>query len=97
MAVKIRLKRMGRKNRPHYRVCVFDSRTKRDGAEIELLGHYDPAFPKESHSQIDAARAEYWISKGAQVSNTVASLLRGARKAAAAGSAPSAPAGKPTS
>ncbi len=78
MAVKIRLKRIGRKNRPFYRVCVFDSRTRRDGAPIEELGAYDPhARALGNKVSLDAERASYWLSVGAQPSETVSSLLRG--------------------
>ena len=77
MAVRIRLKHMGRKNRPHFRICVFDARTKRDGAEIEILGHYDPIEKDPAKgSAVDAERARHWLSCGAQPSQTVRDLFR---------------------
>lgn len=77
MAVKIRLKRIGRRNQPFYRVCVFDGRTRRDGEPIEELGSYDPhATTFETKVTLKAERAAYWLSVGAQPSETVASLLR---------------------
>jgi small subunit ribosomal protein S16 len=101
MAVKIRLKRFGRTNRPHYRICVFDTRTRRDGTPIEEIGTYDPAGRGlDDKVRIDSERALYWLGVGAQPSETVASFLRkkGLRKGggvpaapvAAAGSAPEA-------
>ncbi|MHC5210109.1 MAG: 30S ribosomal protein S16 [Planctomycetota bacterium] len=77
MAVKIRLKRFGRTNRPHYRICVFDGRTRRDGTPIEEIGSYDPAKERlDDKVRIDAERALYWLGVGAQPSETVASILR---------------------
>ena len=83
MAVKIRLKRIGRRNRPFYRMCVFDGRTRRDGRPVEELGSYDPrATTLEDKVKIDRRRAHYWLTVGAQPSETCASLLRklGVRK-----------------
>jgi len=83
MAVKIRLKRMGRKNRPFYRVCVFDGRTRRDGQPVEELGSYDPrASTTAEKYNINRERAQYWLTVGAQPSETCASILRklGVRK-----------------
>ncbi|MFT7461669.1 MAG: small subunit ribosomal protein S16 [Pseudohongiellaceae bacterium] len=83
MAVKIRLKRIGRRNRPFYRMCVFDSRTRRDGRPIEELGSYDPRGATiEGKVSLDLPRAHYWLTVGAQPSETCASLLRkmGVRK-----------------
>lgn len=83
MAVRIRLKRTGRKNRPFYRMCVFDSRTRRDGQPVEELGSYDPRGETlETKLKIDAKRAHYWLGVGALPSETCASLLRrlGVRK-----------------
>jgi len=78
MSVKIRMKRTGRRNRPYYRICVMDTRTKRDGRPIEELGSYDALGPTlEDKVVIDAERASYWLSVGAQPSETVASILRG--------------------
>lgn len=65
MAVKIRLKRMGKIRAPYYRVVVADSRTKRDGAAIEQIGKYHPT-EEPSLIDIDSERAQYWLSVGAQ-------------------------------
>ena len=57
MAVRIRLKRMGKRNQPYYRLCIFDSRTKRDGREIEVVGHYNPRKEKDEEKyKIDTER-----------------------------------------
>jgi len=75
MAVKIRLKRIGAKKSPAYRVVVADSRSPRDGKFIEEIGHYNPtAVPAVVN--IDADKALDWLKKGAQPSDTVRSLLR---------------------
>ena len=79
MAVSIRLRREGTTNRPYYKVVVTDSRSPRDGKFIEIIGNYDPKKTGDN-SKIDVARAEYWISKGAQPSDTVRSLLKKNRK-----------------
>lgn len=77
MAAKIRLKRIGRKNRPFYRICVMDARTRRDGHPVEELGSYDPrAATFEEKIILDKPRAHYWLNVGAQPSETVASILR---------------------
>ena len=77
MAVGIRLKRMGRRNRPFYRICVMDQHTRRDGRAIEELGFYDPVNPeKGKHFEINEEPARYWISQGAQPTETVASFLK---------------------
>ena len=77
MAVVLRLKRTGRRNRPSYRICVMDRRTRRDGRTIEELGHYDPIRPGEGrHYVLNEERARYWLSVGAQPSGTVATLLK---------------------
>ncbi len=78
MAVVLRLKRFGRRNRPFYRICVMDARTRRDGRVIEELGHYDPvgSSDNELKFELNAERAQYWVSVGAQPSETVASLLK---------------------
>ncbi len=75
MAVKIRLKRMGRKFAPFYRVVVLDGRKKRDGRVIEEIGLYDP-MQEPSLIRIDGDRAKYWLGVGAQPSNTVLNLLK---------------------
>ena len=77
MAVRLRLKRMGRKNRPFYRICAFDAREPRDGRSIEQLGTYDPMEKEESKKVVmKKERIEYWISVGAKPSETVASILK---------------------
>lgn len=81
MAVKLRLKRVGTKNSPVYRIVVADGRSPRDGKFIEEIGTYNP-IQKTDNFTIKLDRAEYWVSKGAQPSETVASFIRKARKAA---------------
>lgn len=77
MAVVIRMKRSGRRNRPCYRISVADSRKPRDGRTIESLGLYDPIAPRtEMQLQLDVERAKHWISVGAQPSETVASIFK---------------------
>lgn len=83
MSVKIRLKRVGAKNSPAYRVVVADSRSPRDGRCIEEIGSYDPKKKKDTYN-IDLERARYWLSVGAEPSETVASFIRKMEKAAAA-------------
>ena len=75
MAVKIRLKRMGKIRSPFYRVVVMDSRTKRDGRAIEEIGKYHPT-EEPSLIEIDSERAQYWLSNGAQPTEAVAALLK---------------------
>ena len=75
MAVKIRLKRMGKIRAPFYRVVVADSRTKRDGRVIEEIGQYHPT-EEPSVIKIDSERAQYWLSVGAQPTEQVAALLK---------------------
>ena len=82
MAVKLRLMRMGKKKQPTYRVVAADSRSPRDGRFIEVIGHYNPVTQPPT-VKIDRARAEAWISKGAQPSNTVKKLIAVAAKAGA--------------
>jgi small subunit ribosomal protein S16 len=83
MAVSIRLRREGAKNRPYYKVVVTDSRSPRDGKFIEIIGTYDPKKP-DHNSTLKVERAEYWIARGAQPSDTVRSLLKKNKKKAAA-------------
>ncbi len=71
--VKIRLIRMGAHKRPFYRIVVADSRTRRDGPYIELLGTYDPL--KDSEVKIDKEKTKLWIQKGAQPTDSVKRLL----------------------
>ena len=75
MAVKIRLKRMGAKKAPFYRVVVADSRTPRDGRFIEELGYYNP-LTDPTDIKIDVERAQYWVKNGAQPSDTVRAILK---------------------
>jgi small subunit ribosomal protein S16 len=75
MAVKIRLKRFGKKRSPYYRVVVMDSRTKRDGRAIEEIGKYHPT-EEPSVIEINSDRAQYWLSVGAQPTEQVAALLK---------------------
>lgn len=83
MAVRIRLKRTGGKNDVCYRVVAADCRSPRDGSFIEQLGWYDPKR-KGTNYELKMDRLEYWKSQGARVSDTVASLLKKANKAAKA-------------
>lgn len=77
MAVVIRLKRTGRKNRPCYRISVADSRSPRDGRVLDNLGIYDPVCPKtENQSTVDVDKARKWLSQGAQPSETVRSVFK---------------------
>lgn len=81
--VKIRLKRAGTKNTPAYRIVVADNRSPRDGRFIEEIGSYTP-LQKGVDYRIKLDRAEYWLSQGAQPTETVASFIREARKQAPA-------------
>ena len=75
MAVKIRLRRMGAKKAPFYRVVVADSRTARDGKFIEEIGYYNP-MTKPEEIKIDGEKAKKWIANGAQPTDTVRALLK---------------------
>ncbi len=75
MAVKIRLRRMGAKKAPYYRIVVADSRSPRDGRFIEEIGMYDPMADGEK-IKVDMERAKYWIANGAQPTDTVRGLLK---------------------
>ena len=75
MAVKIRLRRMGAKKAPFYRVVVADSRFPRDGRFIEEIGYYDPTKEPDV-VKIDAEKAQKWIANGAQPTDTVKALLK---------------------
>src|SRR6266568_4471731 len=83
MAVAIRLRREGALNRPYFKVVVTDSRSPRDGKFIEIVGTYDPKKPG-NNSTLKLDRIEHWISKGAQPSDTVRSLIKKTKKQAAA-------------
>jgi small subunit ribosomal protein S16 len=82
MAVSIRLRREGAKNSPYYKVVVADRRSPRDGKFIEIIGTYDPKISGRN-STLNIDRVEYWISKGAQPSDTVRSLIKKNKKSAA--------------
>jgi small subunit ribosomal protein S16 len=86
MPVRIRMKRIGAKNQPVFRIVVADGRSPRDGKCIEELGTYQPRN-KGQNFTLDLERAKYWISKGAQPSDTVASFIKKAGKAAPAAAA----------
>lgn len=75
MAVKIRLKRMGKIRAPYYRIVVADSRTKRDGRVIEEIGKYHPT-EEPSFIEVNSERAQYWLSVGAQPTEQVAAILK---------------------
>ena len=81
VAVRIRMKRVGAKNAPYYRIVVADSRSPRDGKFIEEIGAYQP-MKKGDNVKLDLDRAKYWVSKGAQPSDTVASFMKKLAKAA---------------
>ncbi len=77
MAVRIRMKRLGRRHRPFYRICVMDSRVPRNGKAIEEVGTYDPMVQvKSDRVQLKMDRIDYWISVGAQPSDKVAVLIK---------------------
>ena len=83
MAVRIRLKRIGAKNSPVYRIVVADGRSPRDGKFLEEIGTYQP-LKKDDNFSLKLERAEHWIKNGAQPSETVASFIKKARKTAPA-------------
>jgi small subunit ribosomal protein S16 len=77
VAVRIRMKRMGRKNRPFYRVVVVDGRAARDGRVLEYLGHYDPLVADtDARAILQGERIDYWLSVGAQPSEKVRVLVK---------------------
>ena len=82
MSVRIRMKRIGAKNTPAFRIVVADSRSPRDGKCIEELGTYLP-LKKGDNFTLNLDRASYWLSKGAQPTDTVASFIKKARRTAA--------------
>ncbi|MEU9701842.1 30S ribosomal protein S16 [Streptomyces sp. NPDC014870] len=75
MAVKIKLKRLGKIRQPHYRIVVADSRTRRDGRAIEEIGLYHPTY-NPSKIEVDSDRAQYWLSVGAQPTEPVLAILK---------------------
>lgn len=77
MAVRIRLKKMGRKARPFFRFCAVDSRQPRDGKVIEELGYYDPMVPEtDARVVLKTERVDYWLSVGAQPSQKASVLIK---------------------
>jgi small subunit ribosomal protein S16 len=74
MPVRIRLKRVGAKGQPHYRIVIADGRAPRDGREIEVIGHYRP-LPAQAEVAVDEERALLWLERGALPSEVVKSLL----------------------
>ena len=78
--VKLRLRRVGNRNRPVYRVVVADQRSPRDGKFIEEIGTYNP-LQKDNNFRLDLERVDYWLGVGAQPSDTVASFIKKAREA----------------
>ena len=83
------MKRVGTTNTPVYRIVVADSRSPRDGKFIEEIGTYQP-LKKGDNVSLKMERAEYWLSKGAQPSDTVRSFIKNAKKAATAAATPAA-------
>ena len=77
MAVRIRMKKMGRRHRPFFRLCATDARTPRDGRVLEELGTYDPMVPEvDARALLNADRIAYWLSVGAQPSDKAAVLIK---------------------
>lgn len=81
MAVAIRLRREGTRNAPYYKVVVADQRGPRDGKFIEIVGNYDPKKTGTNY-KVDLARVDHWVKNGAQMSDTVRSIVKKARQAA---------------
>lgn len=75
MATRIRLRRVGRKGQPSYRIVVTEHTNPRDGRSVATLGHYNPR-PKETVLSVDTAKAKFWLDRGAKPTDTVRSLLR---------------------
>ncbi|MGY3264618.1 30S ribosomal protein S16 [Lysobacter sp. HA35] len=83
--VKIRLTRGGAKKRPFYHIIVTDSRSARDGRNIERVGYYNPvAAGNDKRVELDVARVQHWVGQGAQMTDKVADLYKQASKAQAA-------------
>ncbi len=77
MTVRIRMKKLGRKHRPFYRICAMEQRTPRDGRILEELGTYDPLVPEtDARARLDGGRIDYWLSVGAQPSDRVRVLIK---------------------
>jgi len=75
MATRIRLRRVGRKGQPSYRIVVTEHTNPRDGRSVATLGHYNPR-PKETVLSVDTAKARFWLDRGAKPTDTVRSLLK---------------------
>jgi small subunit ribosomal protein S16 len=82
MALKIRLSRIGTTHQPHYRIVVAETRSRRDGAPVESLGHFDPRAKADAVT-IDLSRVDYWLQKGAKPTDTLHAMIKRARRAAA--------------
>lgn len=77
MAVKLRMKRMGKKHRPFFRISAVDTKTKREGRVLEELGHYDPLVSEtDARAALNVERIDYWLSVGAQPSEKVGALIK---------------------
>ena len=76
MATRIRLKRLGRRNKPFYRIIVIDSRKRRDGAAIEEVGWYDPILKKDKNFILEEDRILHWLSQGAQPTDIVKNMMK---------------------
>lgn len=81
MAVRIRLTRVGARNRPYWRIAVFDSRTRRDGRYLEKLGNYDPKMADDTKKiNVKSDRLKYWLGNGALLTKALKGLLKKAGK-----------------
>jgi small subunit ribosomal protein S16 len=77
VAVRIRMKKMGKRHRPYYRICAMDARVPRDGRVLEQLGTYDPMIPEtDARAMLNVERIQYWISVGALPSEKVQVLIK---------------------
>lgn len=79
MAVSLRFMKLGKKGRPFYRIIALDKRKKRNGSYIEKIGHYDPMTEPET-IKLDKERFDYWISKGAEISDGLRKILKKVKK-----------------
>ena len=84
MTVRLRLQRVGKAKRPFYHLVAIDQRSKRDGKPLEVLGNYD-SVPKDRVVKLNMERVDYWLKQGAQPSETAASVIKLASKAAGTG------------
>ncbi|MXY17243.1 MAG: 30S ribosomal protein S16, partial [Acidobacteria bacterium] len=91
----IRMRRVGAKKKPLFRLVVTESRTARDGAALEVVGHYNPTAQPET-VEVDRQRLRYWVDRGAQLSDTVRTLVARHPEAAAGAAAEETPAAEPT-